>query len=462
MSARRWSTAAAIVSIAAVAYVLSPDSRPNLVWITVDGLRPDRLTAFGAASGPPTASIDYLARNGVVFEQAVSDAPWSGAALASAMTARFAAAHGLRTSTSRLSKDPATIAEILDREGYRTAAVVGSFDADRVFGFDRGFDLFDDRYDTPSQVGPDRPHVPRAFFEQIDAERTYRVRKLQADSARSDAAIADAAVAWIRRAGSLRPYFLWVHFFGPQRRKPRGLDLVDTSVANREYGEAVTSVDEAIGRVLAELDDAGVLDRTVIVFQGSHGESLNEHGELGHGTNLYDPVLRVPLIIAWPGRLSPARVAAMVRSIDVGPTAFDLLGVRPPADLDGRSLRPLLRNEPIEEQPLLAETWIPAEASLAFFNSDGTARLPGIWRRGVRTSEWKYIRSDPARFVNYSEPPELPADADRYRGEELYDLRRDPAERVNVAAAHPDIVARFRQLIEPIPPVAAPPARRAS
>lgn len=450
---------AAAAVVAAGAAWAWPDRRPNVLWITVDGLRADRLSAYGYAANA-TPAMDSLARTGVSFTQAFSDAPWSGAAAASAMTGRLAAHHGLRSPYRRLDERSATLAEVLRDQGYDTAAIVGSFSLDHVYGLDRGFARYDDRFDSAEDGAAMRPRLPSAFHANANVQRTYLARKRRADSWRSDQAVADAAVAWVKRASRMRPFFLWVHFFGPRaRRKGAETPAQVTARTLQDYDQQVAEVDAQIGRLLGELEADGIAERTIVVLQGTYGESLSPDGILSRGTRLGDTALRVPLLIRWPARIAPARVAAVVRSIDVAPTLLDLLGLPPLPQADGESLRgPLLAGGAGERPAALAETWLSAEGDLGMFNTDGTAALPGLWRRSARTDHWKYVRSDPVPFVNFSPPPALPADAERYRGEQLYDIAADPAETTDVAAAHTDVTAELRRRVETMPPLGGPAA----
>jgi len=450
---------AACALLAAVTYGLWPDRRPNLLWITVDGLRPDRLPAYGYAAGV-TPAIDYLARHGVAFNAAFTDAPWTTASVASAMTGRFGIHHGLRTRFSRLPEGETTLAVILRAGGYDTAAIVGSFALDHVYGLDRGFAVYDDHYDSPLMDLGERVALPSAWHADADAQRTYLLRKSRADSIRSDAAVGDAAVAWLRRASRMKPYFLWVHFFGAATRQIGGEDGAATAARVLSgYDSNVATLDVEISRILDELRQRDELQRTIVVLQGTYGEGLMQHDELDHGTALYDSVLRVPVIVSWPGRYTGRRVTETVRTVDLTPTLLELVGIATPAGVDGRSVAPALRGESVSSPPLVAETWYPAEGSIVLFNPE-KKRPPGLWKRAVRNERWKYMRADPHLFIDFSQPRPLPADAESYRSEQLFDLTADPGETRNVAAEHPEVVETLRRRVESFPPLPPPAASR--
>jgi len=453
--------AAALAAIAllsvGLAYRSARPSRPDVLWISIDSLRPDRLASYGSGR-VPTPFLDYLAAHGVLFDHAYADAPWTTAAMASALTGRFAVHHGLRTPFLRLPEDETTLAEVLADHGWRTAAIVGAVSLHRWYGLEQGFAHFDDRFDSPVEAAGDRPHLPLRNHDDIGRLRAQRTRKWRHDSFRADEAVTDAAVAWLQTAGRRRPVFLWVHFFGPHRRRQLG----DTPAAAARrtldsYDAAVARVDAQIGRLLDELRRSGRLANTLIVVQGDHGEALLEHGELDHGQYLYDATLRVPLLIAWPGRLAPRRSAAMVRVVDVAPTVLQLLHIHPPPGLDGMPLDVRADGGAAQPPPLLAETLLPAEASFGSFRPDGSLAAPGLRRLAVRTPRWKYVLTSPHALVNF--PPEVTyrGDALPFGREELYDLVADPSEKTNLASQRPEIVQELRATLRAGVPDAATP-----
>lgn len=438
--------------LAGSARALLPDRRPNVLWISVDAWRPDRLPLSGRRD-LATPVLDVLAGRGVVFERAFTDVPWTTASMASALTGKVAPRHGLRTPFQRLPEANETLAEVLSAGGFQTAAIVGSVALDSTLRLDRGFDVYDDRCDTAVDGGVGAPHMPSEFHEDVDLQRTYRLRKLRRDSFRGDAAVADAAVGWLRRASRMRPFFLWVHFYGPGRRAPRGAAPAEIrALVASSYDERVAEVDEQIGRILAEIAARGELERTIVVLHGTAGDDLGTRPIFAGMSSLDDVAIHVPLVIAAPSLPSGVRIGSQVRMIDVLPTVLDLLGVGAPPGLDGASLRPLPGEGEGEGRVVVAENLLGAEAGLFSFRSDGAAAVPGIWRRAVRTGRWKYVVDEPVPFINYGKPPPLPADAERYRRAALYDLVADPGERRDVAAQHPEIAAELAGHLRKLPP----------
>ena len=361
----------------------------NVLLVTIDTLRSDRLGAYGSQAGL-TPTLDALARDGVRFTRTWSHAPVTLPAHASILTGLLPPHHGVRNNGAfRLGAGPATLAECLGRAGYRTGAFVGAFVLDTRFGLNRGFDAYDDRYDA----GP----TPGSFhFAERPADRVLR-----------------AATSWIAEpeTGDVRPWFAWVHLFDPHApyRAPAAFAHGRTA-----YDAEVAWTDAALGAALRELRDRGQLERTLVVVTADHGESLGEHGETTHGLFAYEATLRVPLIVSAPG-LSPLAVSAPAGHADILPTILDLLGIAPPTGLDGRSLRPDIDGAaPAGGRPIYFEA---VDANL----TRGWAPL-----RGVVDGPWKYI--------------DLPAP-------ELYELEADPGERTNLVDRLPQ---RARALQGPL------------
>lgn len=349
----------------------------NLLLVTVDTLRADRLGAYGNTAGL-TPTLDALAQRGIRFDHARSHAPITLTAHASILTGLLPPDHGVRNNGSfRLEEGPATLAEQLRAAGYRTGAFVGAFVLDARFGLNRGFDEYDDRYDTAAEA---------ASFTFV--ERT-------ADH------VLGAATAWITRpaTGDSRPWFAWVHLFDPHApyRAP-----ASSASGRTPYDGEVAWTDSALGTALRALSNGGQMDRTLVIVTADHGESLGDHGETTHGLFAYDATMRVPLIVAGP-TLEPRVVSTPVGHSDILPTALDLLGINPPA-VDGQSRRADIQGSSSEPSPIYFES---LDANL----TRGWAPLTG-----VVSEHWKYI--------DLPEP-------------ELYDLDTDPGEQSNIIAREP-------------------------
>jgi arylsulfatase A-like enzyme/tetratricopeptide (TPR) repeat protein len=350
----------------------APAARPNVLFVTIDTLRADRVGCYGhAAAATPT--LDGLAARGVRFETAVAHVPLTGPSHACLLTGLTPLGHGFRDNGGFvLAPGVKTAAEDFRAAGYRTAAFVSGFPLDRRFGFDRGFDTYDD-------------HLPQGN----DRRRTPYVERF-AD------ATTDAVLRWLA-APSGTPFFLWVHYYDPHAPyEPPGA-LAERFRAAPYDGE-IAFVDSQLARLLRALEERGALARTVVLVTADHGEGLGEHGEATHGLFLYDAMIRVPWILAGPG-IAAGRVASTVaRGIDVLPTLLDLAGLRAARAVEGRSLRPAVDGREMSDAPAYAE-------SLYAEREFGWAPL-FAWR----TARFKLI--------------EAPRP-------ELYDLERDPGETAN-------------------------------
>jgi choline-sulfatase len=383
---------------AAAAYFLAgPRPRPNVLLVTIDTLRADRLGCYGYRSGD-TPVLDALAARGVRFPIAVAHAPLTAPSHASILTGLLPLGHGVRDNgTFVLPPSPTTVAEVFRGAGYRTAAFVSGFPLDHRFGFARGFETYDDR-----------------LLRGGDTRRASYVE-------RSATATTNEAVAWVRATPA--PWFAWVHYFDPHSPYEPPPDLAARFAASPYDGE-VASVDRELGRLLAAAE-AGPA-RTLVLVTSDHGESLGEHGEATHGVFVYDSTLRVPWIMAGP-RIPRGRAPSVVaRGIDVAPTLLDYAGLRAPGAMQGRSLRPAADGREMEDAPAYAESlfcqlnlgWAPLHA----------------WR----TARWKLI------------------DAPR---PELYDLATDPAEARDVSSARREeadtLRSGLRRALETHPPEAS-------
>jgi arylsulfatase A-like enzyme/Tfp pilus assembly protein PilF len=368
-------------------------TRPNVLLVTIDTLRADHLGCYGHARAA-TPTLDALAARGVRFATAIAHVPLTGPSHASILTGRTPLGHGFRDNGGYvIPAEAKTAAEDFRQSGYRTAAFVSGFPLDRRFGFDRGFDAYDD-------------HLPKGN----DPRRTPYVERL-AD------ATTDAALRWLGAplpAGSPASFFLWVHYYDPHAPYEPPAALADRFRAAPYDGE-IAFVDAQLARLLRGLEEKVGLAHTVVLVTADHGEALGEHGEDTHGLFVYDATLKVPWIMAGPG-LPAGRVATTVaRGIDVLPTLLDYAELAPAAGVEGRSLRPAAEGREMSDAPAYAESLYPEREF-------GWAPLHA-WR----TSKLKLI--------------EAPRP-------ELYDLEADAAETANRAAAQPARAEELRKTLQ--------------
>jgi arylsulfatase A-like enzyme/Tfp pilus assembly protein PilF len=390
-------------------------ARSNVLLITIDTLRADRVGAY--SGGPLTPALDALAARGIRFTQAHAHVPLTLPAHTSILTGLVPATHGVHNNgAAGVAPAVPTLASILHDAGYRTGAFVGAFVLDARFGLSRGFETYDDR------VGSDTGPITFAF-----AERTAdRVAQLAGDwilerarpepfhspliqSLSTDERLAQDVPA----EGRPRPFFCWIHLFDPHApyRAPeqRAADPYDNEVA---------FADAQLARLFDRLRAAGQLDRTLIVALADHGESLGDHGEATHGLFAYDATLRIPLIVAGPA-IHAATCDAAAAQADVLPTVLDLLGIQPPSRIDGQSLLRAIRGDPTAARPVYFE-------ALDAYLTRNWAPLTGIVADG-----WKYI--------------DLP-------DPELYDLTHDPGELHNRMGGERERAETLRRRLAEWPP----------
>jgi arylsulfatase A-like enzyme/Flp pilus assembly protein TadD len=302
----------------------------NVLLITIDTLRADRLGCYGA-NGVPTPVIDALAARGVVFERAFAHNPTTLPSHANILSGLTPLAHGVsENSKSVFPAGLPTMADDLKAAGRATAAFIGAFPLDFRFGLGGGFDVYDDAFGT-------RGGLEGEFRERRAAE------------------VIRGAAAWISRQPG--PWFCWIHLWDPHAPYAPP-EPFQSRFSQDPYAGEVAYVDAEVGALFRELDDRHLTARTLIVLTADHGEALGEHGELTHSYFAYNGTLRVPLIIAAPG-LAARRVAANVSHIDILPTVRDLLGLGPRPSLQGRSLTGLMRTGRADDRPIYFESMEP-------------------------------------------------------------------------------------------------------
>ncbi|MGE5125318.1 MAG: sulfatase-like hydrolase/transferase [Betaproteobacteria bacterium] len=357
----------------------------SVLLVSIDTLRADALGCFGN-SRAQTPWIDRLAREGVRFASAHAHNVVTLPSHANLLSGRYPLEHGVRDNTGfRFPADTPTLATLLRARGFRTGAFVSAFPLDARFGLARGFDVYDDRVSGGERHGsfvmPERPGA-RTVAE---------------------------AVRWLGPPGG-KQSLTFVHLYEPHFPYTPPEPFA-SRFRDAPYQGEVAAADAALGPLLQPLLETGRAARALVVLTSDHGEALGDHGEATHGVFAYEATLRVPLVLWAPGLLHPGVVAEPVRHIDVLPTVLDLLGIEPPRDLPGRSLRALVAGGSDGGRPSYFE-------ALSSSLDRGWAPL-----RGVREGGLKYV--------------ELPIP-------ELYDLASDPGETRNLAAARPGDLDRLR------------------
>jgi arylsulfatase A-like enzyme len=474
---RPWALAAlAVVAVALGAALggsgkarIPPTTKPSVLLITVDTQRPDRLGCYGHPVNS-TPAVDRLAREGTLFDHAYCDIPWTTGSMASVMTGTYSNRHGLQLPMHRLKDESLTLAEVLSAAGYQTAAVIGSFPLDSVYGLDQGFDVYDDEFSLPILTIPGKKirHVESDLSGNPWMQREVLAEKLTSDAYRPDEDVTSAALRWFTLVRDRdRPFFLWVHYFGPHERTDlsRGITEQEPDVVAAYDGE-VEATDRAVKRLVDYLRRAGVLDSTLVVYHADHGQSLGENGVVGHGSVLYDAVTRIPLIFRYPSRFpAGVRRTDLARNVDIWPTVLDVLGVTGHTTGTGRSLAPAAAaGETSGDEPVAYLETYTTSISPRLLEIPGLGTVLGpIVRHGLRTHQWTLIVSRVVGRCAYgprggrnrdgSYYLEAPVDLDLSRCRslktvELYSAQRPEQRRFNVASEHPEVVAALRAALE--------------
>ena len=364
----------------------------NLLLITLDTTRQDRLGCYGAHP-TPTPALDALAERGILFEHAITPIPVTLPAHATILTGLNPPEHGVRHNGSySLDAKHVTLAEVLSAAGFATGATLGAFPVAAQFGLDQGFSTYDDDFPLESR---------RAEWQTVER---------RADQ------VTDLALTWLAEHGH-EPFFHWIHYFDPHA--PYDPPATYLRRFPDPYTAEIAFMDAEIERLLEGLGRLGHARNTWILCVADHGEALGEHGEATHSLLLYRATQEVPCILVPPVaaralsglKIPGQRISAPIALRDLAPTLLNALGLASDAlPATGMSLLPLIAQDGPAPPVLYMETLVP-------FLEFGWSEL-----RAVRTSRWSYC--------------EAPAP-------ELYDLTHDPAEEQNVITRWPEVAARL-------------------
>lgn len=380
----------------------------NVLLVVLDTLRADRLGAAGYRR-PTSPYLDALAGRSIRFTTAVSQSSWTRPSIRSLLQGLYPESQGGLQSPM--------LAEVLWANGYRTEAITGGAQLAYPFGFSRGFErhAIEDWVRATDRVvetlASNAGRKNFLFLHTYEIHDPYEHREL---------------------AGGLDPGRVGEAF---RRATWEGLkdELTDgeKEYVSALYDSGIRFTDERLGRLLARLDERGLLDRTLVIVTSDHGEELWDNGLWGHGRAMLEHQSRVPLIVHVPQAMrdalalrEPGVVRQQVRLVDLYPTILDLLGVGLDHQVQGRSLRPLLAGERLPRAAAFSESvyWGPVEV------------------KALRGERYKYLRGIPKN----------PADTRHEGWEVLYDLKLDPQEMVDVQERAEEVLRRMRQEVDRI------------
>ncbi len=388
-----------MVSVALLGWLAGPATAlgapPNVLMVTIDTLRADRLGCYGYAQAR-TPVLDRLAREGVLFERAFSPVPLTLPAHSSLFTGTYPPFHGVRDNAGFvLADERLTLAEALHKQGYRTGAVVGAFVLDSKFGIGQGFEHFYDNFDLSQHETVSPGYIQRRADEVVD----QALRWLKEDSTDS------------------KPFFLWVHLYDPHDPYTPPEPYASRH-RGRPYDGEIEFADAQLGRLIKWLEANSQLKRTLIVATGDHGESLGEHQESKHGFFVYNAALHVPLIFRFPdAEHAGKRISSNVSLVDVFPTLVQSL--RLPrgeySEVQGDGLLSLIVGRQRPPMQIYAETYYP--------------RLQFGW------SQLRALIKDRQKYILAPQP-------------ELYDLQSDFSEKRNNASDNQALANRMREELQ--------------
>ena len=284
-------------------------SKPNLVLITLDSARADRMGFLGA-KGALTPNLDRIAAESIVFDHAYAQAPGRVVSHGTILSGAYPQNTGMTEIGGTLPSALPYLPDLLKAQSYRTAAFVGSIDLDPqnglAQGFDRGFQTYDAGF---------RPIIPGDARPPVTERRA--------------AEVATRAIAWLDH-NSQTQFFLWIH-------------LSDAGAPATSYNSAITAADAAVGKLVGALQQRKLYSNTAVIVVADHGEGLGAHGEDGHGIFLYDETIHVPLLIKLQETQSSAKpttthVGAKVRLVDIAPTLLEIAAIPVPSQMFGQSL----------------------------------------------------------------------------------------------------------------------------
>lgn len=361
----------------------------HVVLISIDSCRADHLGCYGF-NKPTTPNIDGIAAEGVLFENVISPVPITLPAHISMFTGITPLSHGIHDNMNYvLINEKVTLAEIFKGNGYRTGGIVSAFALNSRFGIAQGFEFYQDDFGKAQKTG--------LRGERPGDETT------------------GLAVTWLEEHKDEK-FFLFLHYNDPGKDYNPPGPYTD-QFGDDPYSGEIAFVDHCIGKVITKLKELGIYDSSLLIITGDHGEMLGEHSETGHSYFIYDSALKVPLIVRMPGKVSnkPVRIEETIGLIDVMPGICELLDFNIPPRIQGISFAPHL------QQKVLSR-----ESRYFYIESMMPTYLGANALLGIRSGEWKYISTT---------------------NPELYNLKNDPKEQVNLINKEPQIQEAYREIL---------------
>ena len=365
-----------------LAYSEPPPStrRPNIILITLDTTRADRMGFLGSERGL-TPNLDGLARQGIVFSRAYAQVPLTTPSHAVILTGTYPEFNNVNYLGDSLGKTLPFLPDILRRNGYRTAAFVGALVLDPsklAPGFARGFETYD-----------------AGYHRRRGNEDRYRSLERRGEE------VVNRALVWLSKhpAG---PFFLWVHLYDPHDPYSAP-EPFNTRYKAQPYDGEIAYTDSVVGKLIAGLKTRGLFDNSLLAVTADHGEAFGEHGERHHGIFLYDETIHVPLVFKFPGRTAPRKIADRVGLVDVAPTILQSAHLPVPPVMQGKSLLQHMKLE----QPGVVNPPTDLDLPRPVYSESAYGHLSFGWStlRAWRTGKYLYIEAPSRELYDQSADP---------------------------------------------------------
>lgn len=394
----------------------SGERKPNILFISMDTVRRDHCSLYGYLADT-TPNLTRFAEEGVAFDRAYAPTSTTAPSHATMFTGLYPIAHGLIKNGVPLSDEQWTLAEILESEGYQTAAIAGSFVLHSRFGFAQGFSFYDDAFEEATSTFrmPEwEGMVVEGGFDRRADDVTARV------------------IRWMENdRNPERPFFLFVHYFDPHspymspepffsRFSAPLKGRTQVTMAIGRYNGEIAFMDHEMARIFRTLVEMGIDEETICIVTADHGEGLMDHGHMGHSVNIYEEAVRIPLIFRWPGSITGKRIfSSPVELVDLAPTILDLASLGYEENgFQGRSLAPFL----LDGASVGPDRDVFLQRRHFRDGFEGKIHVKGE-KYGIMSDSWKYIAGMDEGTL------------------ELFDLNHDPGELYNVYEKFPDRVA---------------------
>lgn len=348
---------------------------PNIILITLDTTRADRMGFLGSTRGL-TPNLDALAKQSVVFTRAYAQVPLTTPSHASLLTGTYPQFNHVEDLGAPLTKDLPYLPDLLHQHGYHTAAFIGAEilnPSSTARGFERGFDL----YDAP-------------FHLRKPGEDRYTSIERRAED------VANSAMAWLSHHQQ-GPFFLWLHFYDPHDPYDPP-EPFKTHYASAPYDGEIAYTDSVVGSIMGVLQRHGLFQNCLIAIAADHGEAFGEHGEERHGMFLYDETIRVPLLLKLPaGRFEGKRVEERVALADIAPTLLEAAEISIPSKVQAHSLFSLIGDAKRAGEKAETPLWPIYSETNYGHRTFGWAEL-----RSWRTGKYLYVQAPKRELYDQS------------------------------------------------------------